>query len=144
MNELATFQNGFESIYIGSELSGIVEVQATTFVDPVTIEGDEIHVEGQITGADDASIRLFEFFEDFGPGGPGGPGQTATTYLNAPIVTNGNQVVLDDFVRVGTNASIDTTNGGAVTTGSDVLFTLPVDSEIGTSNDLTINAGICW
>ena len=141
--EIGRFQNGFEEIYIGSEIAGIIEVQAATFLDPVTIEGDEIHVEGQLTGSDNASITLLEFAPPFDPFDPfGGGNGSSTTYLNAPIVTNGNAVTIDDRLLVGTNASIDTTNGGSMALGANVTFTQPVDSQFMMSNNLTINGGI--
>ncbi|MGZ0171721.1 MAG: tail fiber protein, partial [Planctomycetales bacterium] len=130
--EVANIQNGFNVISIGDGNNGTVTVNAVTFNDPVSITGLEIFVNGQLSGSDNASVTLRKFDEFL---------LTSTTFLNAPIVTSGNEVTIDDSVKVGTNASIDTTNGGALM-GANVTFIQPVDSQLMTSNNLTINAGI--
>ena len=125
--EIAYFQDGFSGIAIGGFNAGTATVNAVTFTtDPVTIEGDQILVNGQITGSDDASVTLRE------------APTASTTYLSADIVTHGNPVLIDDVLRVSGDRTIDTTNGG-VFSGGNVTFQYNFDS--GTSGSLTIDAG---
>jgi len=99
--EIAAITNNASSITIGrSNGQHTIAINAITFNDPVTIRtpsGGSIAVNGQITGADNASITL--------------DGSGATTTLNANIVTSGNPITISDSVTL--NAAtilLDTTN----------------------------------
>lgn len=129
--ELSRFQNGFNSITIGDAVtgSGTITVNAVTFNDPVTLTSPlgDVVVNGQITGADDASVTLTS--------------SNSTTTLNADIVTAGNAVTITNSAVLDTTVTIDTTNGGAVGTGANVTFQGTIEDTSGESNALTINAG---
>ncbi|NQV25070.1 MAG: FG-GAP repeat protein, partial [Rhodopirellula sp.] len=122
--ELANIQNGFNFISIGDGNNGTITVNEVTFNDPVSITGPEIFVNGQISGLDNASVTLHGAF--------------ATTHLNADIVTNGNDIFIDDSVILRTDVSLNTTSGAA--TGASVTVAGDVNSN-GTARTLNINAG---
>ena len=68
--DIAALADGFTGITIGrSDGTGAITVDAITFGDPVTIRspqsGGTIAVNGQITGSDDATVRMW----DIGTGG---------------------------------------------------------------------------
>ncbi len=148
--EVGLFGNGFQSITIGNSSFGYgaITVNAVTFLDPTLLatpgSGGEIFVNGQITGADNASIVL-------DGAGPAGEFEvefegSATTYLSADIVTYGNEIIIDDDVRVAAAAALDTTGDG-FSAGADVSVFGKIDSfigmeeEIATPKDFKINAG---
>ncbi|MDF1859027.1 MAG: filamentous hemagglutinin N-terminal domain-containing protein [Verrucomicrobiales bacterium] len=137
-SEIDLLADGFRSITIGDTSfgSGSVYVSPVTFRDPTTLAasgvGGEIFVNGQITGADNASITL----DGAGPGGL----VPNTTYLNSNIVTAGNEIRISDDVVLRSDAILDTTMSGAVVGGADVLIEGTVNSET-TAEALTINAG---
>jgi len=132
--DIAALANGFNLITIGrAEGTGAITIDAVTFNDPVTIRspgvGGSITVEGQITGANGASITLE------------GPG--ATTTLNANIVTSGTAITINDTVVLGTPVAIllDTTNGGASAAGADITITGAVNDNTEGTSTFTLTAG---
>ena len=134
--EIGYLTDGFSSITIGrSDSTGGVTINAVTFNDPVTIQtpsGGSIAVDGQITGSGDASITL--------------DGSGATTTLSDDIVTAGNPINISDIVEIDQNQDVllDTTNGGAVSTGAGVTIQGALNGDIATANggeSLTIRAG---
>ncbi|MHB8157349.1 MAG: beta strand repeat-containing protein, partial [Desulfocucumaceae bacterium] len=129
--EIALLTNGFSSITIGRpDGSGSVIIMAITFNDPVTIQAPvapgSITVNGQITGADNASITL--------------DGSGATTTLNADIITAGNPITISDSVLLGTPATLtlDTTSGAPL--GADIKITGTIN-DTGSPSGLILNAG---
>jgi len=132
-SEIAYLQNGFSSITIGSNAgTGAINVDAITFNDPITLlsPGGPITVNGQITGAGNASVTLTG----------NGPGSNSTT-LNAPIVTSGNAVSIQDNVILGAaDTRIDTT--GATPGGANITITGTVDADAAVNlRDFNLNAG---
>ncbi len=106
--------NDFNSITIGR--SGAINIGAITFYDPVTIQspapGGTIAVNGQITGASNASITLRG-------GTPQNNDVMGTTTLNADIVTVGNAITIDDDVllRSPSTVTLNTTSGASTDAG---------------------------
>ncbi|MBI1315113.1 hypothetical protein GC176_27800, partial [bacterium] len=129
--ELGFLQDGFSSITIGSASgTGTVNVNASTFTDPVTIQSPmgagAINVNGTLSGTDDASITL------------DGPG--ATTTLSANITTEGQNITISDSVIVAADVSIDTTQNGQ-TAGANVSVSGTINGDGTDDDDLTIDAG---
>ena len=130
--ELGRLVDGFNSVTIGrANGQHVVTVDSATFNDPATIRtpaGGSIAVDGQITGAGDASITL--------------DGPDATTTLNADIVTVGNAITISDNVLLGTPAlvTLDTTNGGAQPVGANVTVTGTVE-DTGAASGLAVAGG---
>ncbi|HRQ72648.1 MAG TPA: hypothetical protein PLU35_06440, partial [Phycisphaerales bacterium] len=120
--DLAALADGFSAITIGrADGQHAIVVGSATFRDPTTIRtpaGGSITIAGTLTGTGNASFLL--------------DGSGATTFLNAPIVTDGDNVTIDDAVIVGAGASIDTGAGPG-----NVLITGTVDG----ANALPITAG---
>ncbi|MCW5775193.1 MAG: filamentous hemagglutinin N-terminal domain-containing protein [Phycisphaeraceae bacterium] len=120
--DLAALADGFSAITIGrADGQHTIVIGSATFRDPTTIRtpsGGSITVAGALTSAGNASFLL--------------DGSGATTFLNAPIITDGDNVTIDDTVIVGAGASIDTGAGPG-----NVLITGPVDG----ANALPITAG---
>lgn len=134
--DLGNLANGFSNIFIGTPTTGAhdITINAVTFNDPVSFlspAGGTITVNGQITGSDNASITL--------------DGSGATTVLNANIVTAGNVIDIQDDVVVGDTLTVllDTTNGGAVTTGAaiDIEGNIDGDNTTGVAETLQLRAG---
>ncbi len=130
--ELGRLVDGFNSVAIGrANGQHVVTVASATFNDPATIRtpaGGSIAVDGQITGAGDASVTL--------------DGPDATTTLNADIVTFGNAITISDNVLLGTPAlvTLDTTNGGAQPGGANVTVTGAVE-DTGAASGLAVAGG---
>ena len=131
-----TITNGAKSITIGrADQSGTITVGAVTFQDPTIIRAPSgsVAVTGQITGADDASISI--------------SASPTTVSLANNIVTAGNAITIDNgsggntAVVLGANTVLDTTNGGAVSTGAAVTIRGTVTSAASTNRSLTITAG---
>ncbi|MFT5466214.1 MAG: filamentous hemagglutinin family protein, partial [Verrucomicrobiales bacterium] len=127
---LGTLQDGFSSITIGHAAgTGAVTVNAVTFNDPVTLRspnaGGSIAVNGQITGAGDASITL------------DGPGATTTFGVGGGISTEGDAITISDSVVLNANTVLDTT-AGAMPAGANITVGGAVT---GNGNDFTANAG---
>jgi len=120
--DLAALADGFSAITIGrADGQHTIVIGSATFRDPTTIRtpsGGSITVAGALTGAGNASFLL--------------DGSGATTFLNAPIVTDGDNITIDDTVIVGAGALIDTGAGPG-----NVLITGTVDG----ANALPITAG---
>ncbi|MCL4743124.1 MAG: filamentous hemagglutinin N-terminal domain-containing protein [Phycisphaerales bacterium] len=120
--DLAALADGFSAITIGrADGQHTIVIGSATFRDPTTIRtpsAGSITVAGTLTGTGNASFLL--------------DGSGATTFLNAPIVTDGDNVTIDDAVIVGAGASIDTGAGPG-----NVLITGTVDG----ANALPITAG---
>jgi len=135
--EIGKLADGFSSISIGDADWGYgkVTINAVTFTDPITIAtpygGDdeigegEIHILGDLIGTGDASITLNGAGPAFDWEG------TATTYLWADIVTEGQMITIDDDLILKANARLDTTARGNVNflTGADVSIYGTVTSE---------------
>ena len=144
-DDIAALDNGFESIFIGSdnENSTITVANPVTFSDPVILQSGTIIVNGTITGTDDASVTLF------------GPGNTAR--LNADIITEGNPINIDltevteenpstiddsvilGTVILGTDISLDTT--AQAQPGANILINGIVDGTTAGNESLTLAAG---
>ncbi len=120
--DLAALADGFSAITVGrADGQHTIVIGSATFRDPTTIRtpaGGSITLAGTLTGTGNASFLL--------------DGSGATTFLNAPIVTDGDNVTIDDSVIVGAGASIDTGAGPG-----NVLITGAVDG----ANALPITAG---
>ncbi len=131
--DVAALVNGFSSIVIGrADGQHVITINAVTFFDPVTIRtpvAGSIAVNGTLTGADNASITL--------------DGPSATTTLNADIVTAGNPITISDNVILGAPATItlDTTNGGAVAAGANITITGTIEDDVANTTGLTLRAG---
>ena len=136
--DLGQLTDGFSSITIGrSDGEHIISIDSATFTDPITIQAPNgagsINVADSgastsgLVGNGNASITI------------DGPG--ATTTLEADIVTSGNAVLISDNVVLSESVSIDTTNGGVVTVGSDVTINGTVEDTNSESNSLTVNGG---
>ncbi|MDF1658087.1 MAG: filamentous hemagglutinin N-terminal domain-containing protein [Verrucomicrobiales bacterium] len=138
----------FSGITIGNTVfgQGTVTIDTVTFSDPVSIVvpvflGDgEIYVRGELRGTDNASITLN------GAGGelPAWWGDTATTYLYADIVTEGQDIVINDEVVLAANVSLDTTNKGVGDFGDGALvdiFGTVTSNSIANPFTFDVNAG---
>ncbi len=133
-SDIAALASGFSSLTIGrADGAHAVAVGPVTFYVPVTIRarapGGSIAVNGEIVGADGASISIY--------------GSGATTTLNADITTEGSAILIDDGVVLGAPAlvTLDATGGGAAPSGADVTITGPVDDAVAGSSALLVNAG---
>ena len=120
-SEIANFIDGFAEISIGGGDAGTADVQAVTFTDPVEIDANEIFINGDLVGADDATITLKD------------TAGSSTTHLAADIITEGNAVVIDDVLMIDSGfafeeRTIDTTAGGVFSGGADVQFLQTVDT----------------
>jgi filamentous hemagglutinin family protein len=113
--------NGFDSITIGENRnSGTITINENLTVnDPLTLQASNIFVNNTISGNDNASITL--------------TGAKTTTTLNADIITQGNDIMIDDNVILGNNVTLSTGNGN--TGNIDIL------GSINGNNNLTLNAG---
>jgi filamentous hemagglutinin family protein len=131
--ELGYLQNGFNMINIG-RLDGQhnLYIYQTTFQDPVTfrspVPGGGIYVMGKITGINDASITLM--------------GAGATTVLYDGIETPGQDIVINDSVRLADNTDITLSTGAG---GGNISITGPVNGTAGAEDmgdeSLTLTAG---
>ncbi len=127
--EIDHLADGFAAIRIGradGEHAIVVGLGGATFADPLTLRAPAgtgtITIDGQLTGADDASLLL------------DGPG--ATTYLNADIVTAGGDITISDSVVVGDglNVALASSGGDIRITGtahSTAAATLTLDADTG-------------
>ncbi len=133
---VAALADGFSQISIGrDDGSHVISVNAVTISDPLLLQapqaGGQINVNGQITAVDDASITLI------------GPG--ATTTLADNLVTSGESIFIDDSVVLLGNVLLDTTAGGSVSTGGDIVITGPVfgpgslDAVAGTAGEIGLS-----
>ena len=123
--------DGFSSIIIGNAAgTGAVTVNALTVSDPLTIRSPTttgtVTVNGPITGLGNGSVTL-----------TGGTGTTPIT-LNDGITTAGNAITLNDNVRLGTNVTLDSTNGGGSPAGAAIGITGTVNADLA-SNNRTLN-----
>lgn len=136
---LAQFPASLNSVQFGAEgYSGTIQIgQATVFnrLDLLTNGGGgKVKVTGPltITGGDANGIGLHI----------GGSGHT--TVLAADIITAGTAIIIDDAVEVAASVTLDTTNGGAVPAGADVILsggTAGIYSSKGFNNNLAIQGG---
>jgi len=129
--DLTAIKDGFTKIVFGrADGTGGIDINAWTFTDPVQFlspAGGAINVLGTIMGLGNASILI--------------DGSGATTNLSANIITAGNSITILDSVRLLADILLDTTNGGAVTSGADVTISGTVDSDVATNKNLDIQAG---
>ncbi|AFZ24102.1 hypothetical protein Cylst_1845 [Cylindrospermum stagnale PCC 7417] len=91
--DLAALADGFNSITIGrTDSSGVIDVNAVTFNDPVTIQSPtgSLNVNGSITGNDNASLIF----------------NTNSITLNAGIITNNQLSGTANTVNIGANGLI--------------------------------------
>ncbi len=109
--------NGFAQITIGSEIStGTLTItDAQTFFDPIVLRAADIVVNELITGQDNASITI--------------QGAGTTTTLNADIISNGNEITIEDNVSLGNNVNLSS-SGANIT----------IDGSIDGNQDLAIDA----
>jgi len=131
VDEIALLQDGFNSITIGNNAgSGAITVEAITFTDPVRLVSPtgSITLNGQLTGADNATVAIVG----------NGAGSNATT-LNAPIVTSGKAVDIQDNVILGLTR-IDTTNGVSGQPGASITINGTVNADAN-GRDFILNAG---
>ncbi len=127
-SDLSQLSNGFNSLTLGNSGGfGYVNiVMPVTFNDPVSLlssAGGAINVNGQITGADNASVLL----------------NGVATNLNANILTNGNAVTINDNVRLQRDLSIQTTGGGRP--GANIAINGTVNGLTSGQEDLSLLAG---
>jgi len=113
--------NGFNTITIGqnNSLGNITVNETLTVNDPLILQASNINVNQTINGNDNASITI--------------KGAKTTTTLNADIITQGNDIIIDDNVILGDNVTLATNNrkGGNI----DIL------GSINGNQNLTLNAG---
>lgn len=129
--EISQLNDGFSGISIGrANGSGSIDVQATTFNDPIAIQspvaGGNITINGHFQSAGAMDHIIID-----------GPG--ATTTLNNDITTNGADITISDSVVVGNNLTINlTSNGGdiSITGNIDGTSFMPVPEV------LNIDAGL--
>ncbi len=100
-SDLSALTNGFSGVTIGrTNSSGAIDLQASTFNDPTTIQspiaGGTIAVNGLIQGLDNASLTF-----------------NAPTTLNANITTNNNNITFTGIspVTVGTSTTLNAGSG---------------------------------
>ncbi len=125
--DIAYLADGFASIQIGaSGATGQVTIENARFTDPLVIQADGpgagILINASLFGADNANITL--------------NGSGATTQLNGDIITQGNNITINDAVLLTTDALLDTTAGGSFT-GGDITLNGPLTG----SNRLTVRGG---
>lgn len=133
--ELDHITDGASAIIIGgANSSGVVTVDNATFSDPVIIntpgKGGKVHVNGALTGVDDASITI--------------NGSGHTTFLGADMTTEGMPIVINDSVIINNgvgHVSIATTDNG--NPGADITVTGTINNggPDPTPDSLTIDAG---
>lgn len=113
--------NGFNSITIGQNrnLGSITVNENLTVNDPLTLQARNIFVNNTISGNDNASITL--------------RGAKTTTTLNADIITQGNDITIDDNVILGNNVTLSTGDGS--------IGNINILGSINGNNNLTLNAG---
>ncbi|AFZ27026.1 hypothetical protein Cylst_4975 [Cylindrospermum stagnale PCC 7417] len=113
--DLTALADGFNSITIGrTDSSGVIDVNAVTFKDPVTIQSPAgINVNGSITGTDNASVTL-----------------NGSTALKANIITANQNINFLNKVSLGENATLNS-NGGKIN----------FDNTVDGAKDLTLNSG---
>ena len=101
-------------------------VNALTVSDPLTIQSPTttgtVTVNGPITGLGNGSVTL-----------TGGTGTTPIT-LNDGITTAGNAIALNDNVGLGTNVTLDSTNGGGSPAGANIGITGTVNADLALNN----------
>ncbi|MEK7677806.1 MAG: hypothetical protein AAB676_18410, partial [Verrucomicrobiota bacterium] len=125
--EIAAIKNGFSTITIGrSNGSGEVTIDAITFNDPVTVQTPtgSITVNGQITGADDATITL---------------NAAGSTTLKAGIVTSGRAITINGAVVIGEGFAITIDTGAG--SGSITITGNTNGTADGLPESLTFNTG---
>ncbi|MGH7164450.1 MAG: OmpA family protein, partial [Nitrospiraceae bacterium] len=133
---LANLTDGFSSITIGrSNGTGTMTVNAVTFNDPVTLQspaGGTIAVNGQITGAGNASVTL----------------DGVATTLGANIVTAGNPITINDPVTLSAPVTLDAANAGGAPAGANLTVAGTMNGaqaltlQAGTSGTIALNGAI--
>jgi filamentous hemagglutinin family protein len=124
---LAAVSNGFAQIIVGrSTGTAAINLNALTFNDPVVIRtlSGTINVNGQLTGAGDASITL-----------------TGANVLNANIVTAGQAIQINGASTLGANILLDTTNGGGSAAGANIGMNGAINATTADTEGLTLRAG---
>jgi len=123
VTDLSRLQNGFGSVTIGSASgTNAINILDATFRDPALIQspgaGGTIAVSGTLRGNQDSSITLR------------GPG--AGTTLQGSILTEGNEVRIEDGVMVAQDSLVDTDAAGmAGIGGGAIAITGPIDGPMG-------------
>ncbi|BAQ62602.1 flagelliform silk protein [Geminocystis sp. NIES-3708] len=115
--------NGFENIIIGESSSiGSINIDGVLNInDPLSLQASNINVNSSIFGDDNASITII--------------GAKTTTTLNADIITQGNDITIDDNVILGADVTLAIDNGNNIIGNIDILGT------INGNQSLTLNGG---
>lgn len=128
--EIGRLQEGFSLITIGDYSANDIDVRAVTFEDELSIFGaTTININGQLTGKGTGSSITLE------------TAASATTYLNANVVTEGESINIIDSVILGADATLDTTGGGLFSSGANVTINFSVGGSGPSPLDFTITAG---
>jgi CHAT domain-containing protein len=115
--DINALQNGFSSITIQTNGSGIISViNPVTFNDPVTLQNSTgtIVVNNAITGNDNAAITF----------------NSDTTNLNANITTAGNPITFNSSILLGNDVTLSSSGGN-----------INFNNIVNGSRDLTVNSG---
>lgn len=117
--------SGLSHITIGSLTPAYVDVRATTWHAPLTIQTlGEIVVSGQILDLG-GMVTL----------------SACSTLLCADIATAGGDILISSPLTLGASATLDTTNHGAVPAGAAITLGGVVYGSFNPTADLTLNAG---
>jgi len=123
---IGTFSSSLSHITIGAATSGAVEMRASTWRAPLTILTlGEITVSEQIIDLS-GSVTL----------------NSSSTILLAGITTAGGEIFISSPVTLAANATLDTTNGGAVPNGASITVGGAISNGGSIGHDLTLNAGL--
>jgi len=142
--DLAALTDGFSSITIGDASSGTgaVDVDSSTFNDPVAIVGGSLSVTGLNAGAND--VLLTARVGQISEGGPGTDVTGATVTLNGNIAPGGSpgQLVISGGVAlVSTDIFTAELNGTTPGTQHDQIQ-VPGPGRTVTLNNATLNASL--
>lgn len=131
--ELARIGSGFASVTFGGA-SGSGQVSTVgnqTYNFPVVFRSP----------AQGGSFVINDDLRFTGRGSISFIGSGATLFLNADIITQGTQIVINDSVVIGADVTLDTTDGGVFPAGADITITGFVNGTDGQNYSLTLRAG---
>ncbi len=128
--DISFLGNGFSQIAIGTAGTGAhaITISSVTFVDPVVFNAPSgsIAVGGNLFGNGDSTLTF------------NGP----TIFNTGAVVrTAGNVIQINGAVTMNDNATVDSTNGGAVAAGANIGITGAVNGSGGGGQALLVNAG---